>query len=290
VAEKSGNDIREGLKPDDAKVIFSNKDHGLAFLDLIGEPIKKGSTAPEVWRKIAEEWDYETARGVIRRMFKESQKYKEGVNAGDLLPKLVEEWEELALGPIRWPTGQAQFDLLAQSINKRRTATRSEKDFDIQQFAVRFRRMKELATARNDFIETLVFEHNEHVIPTLSHVAGTDFFINGTAYDQKVSRSVGKKFQDRHPEDWREQAIRAPGDLARSLLEEQGEGRFSSTPRLYIIDVDGAAFNAAQIREVVENVALSDPLEVAFEYKHSGAPPKAYKTKCIVGLLLDPEG
>jgi hypothetical protein len=43
---------------------------------------------------------------------------------------------------------------------------------------VKFRRLKEINTLRNDFLETLIFDKNQNIIPTLQHNRGVDFFIN----------------------------------------------------------------------------------------------------------------
>ena len=62
------------------------------------------------------------------------------------------------------------------------------KDDKVKVAAVKYRRIKEINTVRNDFIETLIFEKNNNILPTLNHRRGVDFFINGVSFDQKVAK------------------------------------------------------------------------------------------------------
>jgi glycine cleavage system protein P-like pyridoxal-binding family len=71
---------------------------------------------------------------------------------------------------------------------------RSEKDEEVKIAAVKYRRLKELNTARNDYLETLLFEKNINIIPTLKHNKGTDFYIDGISFDQKVAKSPTQEF------------------------------------------------------------------------------------------------
>jgi hypothetical protein len=64
--------------------------------------------------------------------------------------------------------------------------------------AVKYRRLKELNTARNDYLETLLFEKNTDIVPTLRHNKGTDFYIDGIAFDQKVAKSPTQEFIKKH--------------------------------------------------------------------------------------------
>ena len=43
-----------------------------------------------------------------------------------------------------------------------------DKDEKVKIAAVKYRRIKEINTVRNDFIETLIFEKNENILPTLN--------------------------------------------------------------------------------------------------------------------------
>lgn len=93
---------------------------------------------------------------------------------------------------------------------------------------------KRLTTTRNDLCELLLIHNNLEVMPTLKHISGVDYFIDGIAYDQKVSISTG--------------AYQVPKDirkidkyeLAKTLLENQTSGRFNNCNRVFVVFVDKA--------------------------------------------------
>ncbi len=277
-------DIRKRLTAEDAKAVFGNRENGSRFLAEIGAGVRRSSPVNEVWNGIAAHWCYEEHREVVRGMFRKTPKYESGVEAEELLAALSKEWRNLDLGAVRWPCSQARFDALVQSINNG-VGGRESKDDQVKQAAVRFRRMKELVTARNDLIERLLFDSQEDIIPTFSHRTGVDFFIHGERFDQKVSKSVGAEFRQQFGDGWRAEAIESPEKLAKSLYENQDSDRFGDEPRLLVVDVDEAAFEAAAIRGAVSRAAVGDPMTVPFRYTHPGGSPKQYTTKCIVVLL-----
>ena len=286
MADDQIRDIRNGLSADDARVIFSKMDTGKDFLGRLGVSVGSSAKADDVWRTVVANWDYETALPKVREMFRETDKYRSGADAGSLLTELTREWRDKGLGPISWPISQAQFDTLAQRINTS-PQSRTDKDRAIQLAAVQFRRMKELVTARNDLIEKLIFDANDEIIPTLQHTRAADFFIRGERFDQKVSKSVGGAFRDKYGVGWRSRAIDHPEDVARSLYENQDADRFSDGPRLLVVDVDGAAFDPAEIRKAVAAAGLARPIEVSFSYEHVGGKETDYTARCIVVLLTD---
>lgn len=138
---------------------------------------------------------------------------------------------------ISWPFSQGQFDAFVQSLNSQ-TIARTEKDEKVKDAAVRYRRLKEINTARNDYLETLIFNKNENILPTLSHNRGVDFFVDGVSFDQKVSRSVTGEFMREKGENWREIAKQNPLEVAKYLYQYQDEGRFGAEPRLLVVYLD----------------------------------------------------
>jgi len=97
---------------------------------------------------------------------------------------LIKEWQSLKLGDITWPFSQGAFDEFVQRVNSEKE-NGFVKDEKVKVAAVKYRRIKEINTVRNDFIETLIFEKNGNILPTLNHRRGVDFFINGISFDQK---------------------------------------------------------------------------------------------------------
>src|SRR3989338_8370610 len=102
-------------------------------------------------------------------------KFKSGKEADNAMDVLIKEWQSLKLGDIAWPFSQGAFDEFVQRINSE-NSTGIVKDDKVKIAAVKYRRIKEINTVRNDFIETLIFEKNNNILPTLNHRRGVDFF------------------------------------------------------------------------------------------------------------------
>ena len=132
---------------------------------------------------------------------------KEANNVMDLL---IKEWESLKLGNIEWPFSQGDFDGFVQRINSENNSG-LVKDEKVKVAAVKYRRIKEINTVRNDFIETLIFEKNENILPTLNHHRGVDFLLTEFLLIKKLQKvrliSLRKKFKD----NWKEEAVKILG-------------------------------------------------------------------------------
>ncbi|MFH3574713.1 hypothetical protein WAI05_20430, partial [Acinetobacter baumannii] len=123
----------------------------------------------------------------------------------------------------------------------------------VRDAAIKYRRIKELNTKRNDFLEVLIFEKDEDIIPTLGHSVGIDYFINGIPYDQKVARSPTKEFQKEFGTNWKEEAKKHPEKVAKYLYKYQDEGRFGADPRLFIVYLD-EDISVAKIKERINEI------------------------------------
>ncbi len=293
--------IKHFMSEDIAKKIFGNKDNAEKFLlelsnikpiTLKTKEIKRGKnkgktqldyTTSELWKKIVEEWDYDSAIKIIRKLFMSTPKYKNGKEADNAMKILIEEWNNLNLGKIEWPFSQGAFDDFVQRINSE-NCSGLEKDNKVKKAAVKYRRIKEINTVRNDFIETLIFEKNENILPTLNHRRGVDFFINGESFDQKVAKSPTIQFKRKYKDKWREVAIEHPEIVAEYLYTYQDEGRFGADSRLLIVFLDEDV-SVERIKEIIENTDLENPIEVTFSYKHKSIGTKTYKVKCFIILL-----
>ena len=141
-----------------------------------------------------------------------------------------------------------------------------------------------LTPVRNDFIETLIFEKNNNILPTLNHRRGIDFFINGFSFDQKVAKSPTNEFKRYFKDNWRKEAINNPPLIAEYLYKYQDEGRFGADPRLLVVYIDEDV-SIDKIRKIIDNSDLSNPIEVNFTYKHKIQGEKHYKVPCFVILL-----
>lgn len=278
-------DIKNRIDFNLVKKIFGNKDKGIEFLRYISNtpPPSRNLTSQEIYNLIVQKWDYQLALPVIRKIFKETKKFQRGLKAENTIKILLNEWKELGFREIQWPFSQGAFDDFVQRINSQEIS-RINKDQEVKDAAVRYRRIKEINTERNDFLESLIFEKNKNIIPTLSHNRGVDFFINGISFDQKVSRSVTDKFKKDFQENWKIKAMQNPTLVAKYLYEQQDEGRFGSSPRLYIVYLD-EDISPITIKNSIEKINLDKPLDVTFTFKHKNTGERTYKTQAFVILL-----
>ncbi len=294
--------IKKNMSEDIAKKIIGKKENAELFLlalaknkdiKLKTKTVKKGknkgeirldySTTKDLWNKIVSEWDYKEAIDIIRRLFQTTSKYKNGKDADKAMGILLKEWQNLKLGNIEWPFSQGAFDDFVQRINTENT-NGLIKDEKVKIAAVKYRRIKEINTVRNDYIETLIFEKNENVIPTLSHRRGVDFFIDGESFDQKVSKSPTNEFKRKYKKKWREYAINHPETVAEYLYKYQDEGRFGADSRLLIVYIDEDV-SVDVIKNKIDNFDLNKPIEISFSYKHKLQGEKTYKVSCFIILL-----
>jgi len=198
---------------------------------------------------------------------------------------LIKEWELLKLGNIEWPFSQGDFDGFVQRINSENNSG-LVKDEKVKVAAVKYRRIKEINTVRNDFIETLIFEKNENILPTLNHHRGVDFFIDGISFDQKVAKSPTNQFKKKFKDNWKEEAVKNPGLVAEYLYKYQDEGRFGADPRLLVVYLD-EDISIQKIRDIIKNTDLNKPIEINFSFKHKVQGEKSYKVPCFVILLYN---
>ncbi|MDX1948997.1 MAG: hypothetical protein SFT90_00670 [Rickettsiales bacterium] len=268
------NDIRP-IKDIKFKNISKGKNSGNLILD----------ESNEIWKLIVDNWDYEVSKKIIREIFKTTNKYKSGKVANDAMVLLIEEWNNLNLGKIQWPFSQGAFDEFVQRVN-RGEELGQYKDEKVKLAAVQYRRIKEINTVRNDFIETLIFEKNENILPTLNHRRGVDYFINGFSYDQKVAKSPTNEFKKHYGDNWREKAIQEPALVAKYLYQYQDEGRFGSDPRLLVVYLDEDV-SIEKIREIINKTDLSNPIEINFSFKHKNQGEVSYKVSCFIILLYN---
>jgi len=239
----------------------------------------------DLWRAVVNNWKYEEALPIVREIFKETDKYKRGSEAHQVMNILISEWNRLQLGDIQWPFSQGAFDDFVQRINSE-SCDGFAKDKKVRGAAVKYRRIKEINTVRNDFIETLIFEKNKNILPTLNHRRGVDFFIDGVSFDQKVAKSPTNEFKRHYKDNWRQKAIENPREVARYLYKYQDEGRFGADPRLLVVYLDEDV-SIERIKSQIDNVDLNNPLEVNFTFKHKVQGEKNYKVPCFVVLLYN---
>lgn len=294
-------DLKQNFSSDTAKKIFGNLNNAKEFLteiqkikkfELPSKVISKGKnkgtkvltlSTNEVWKKIVEYWDYDEGKTIIRSLFKETEKYKSGRDSYNIMGELIKAWKNLKLKSISWPFSQGDFDGFVQRLNSENISG-EQKDEKVKLAAVKYRRIKEINTVRNDFIETLIFEKNENIVPTLNHRRGVDFFIDGISYDQKVAKSPTNEFKRKYGERWRETAIKNPYLVAEYLYKYQDEGRFGNDSRLLVVYLDEDV-SIDRIQKQINGINLDKPLEITFEFNHKIQGKKSYKVKCFIILL-----
>lgn len=283
--------IKSSLSEKLAKKILAKKDNAIIYLNELDKVIpipelanlKKSAKSDKFWKLVVKYWNYDISKDIIRNLFKSTNKYKRGKDSVNAINQLLDEWKKLNLGKIQWPCSQGQFDNFVQRINSLEVEG-LEKDEKVKIAAVKYRRLKELNTVRNDYLETLIFEKNTNIVPTLNHRRGVDFFIDGEAYDQKVAKSPTQQFKNKYGSDWKEFAKENPVKVAEYLYTYQDEGRFGYDPRLYIVYLD-EDIPVLELKAKIDAINVSEPLELSFTYKHKDVGDKSYKTKCFVVLL-----
>ncbi len=275
------------ITPHEIKKIFINTANKKRYLELLSEyipfDIDRMRSNAAVDDAIVKTWNYELSKKIIRKLFFESDKCVESKNGKVRVNELISEWKDMNLGILDWPFAPKLFDNYVNSIN-RSNYTEQEKDNKIAQDSIKFRRIKEINAIRNDYIEYLIFANNDEVIPTFGNSRGVDFYINGEPFDQKVGRSIGKAFIEKHGEKYREIAINNPDLVAISLYENQDEERFGSEPRLLIayLDID---LTIQDVENSLAKVDFSRPRDIKFQYKFSNGSVRLYETHCYVVLL-----
>ncbi|MGI8883877.1 MAG: hypothetical protein ACR2IA_06500 [Pyrinomonadaceae bacterium] len=296
-------DIKINFSTDIAKRILGNTEQATMFLlemqrakklDLPTRTITRGINKDkeilnletnEIWAKIVEHWDFETGEKMIRELFKTTDKYKSGKDSYATMNVLLEEWKKINFGDVAWSFPQGDFDAFVQRVNAEKVSG-FEKDEKVKIAAVKYRRIKEINTVRNDFIETLIFEKNENILPTLNHRKNVDFFINGISFDQKVAKSPTGEFKGDFGEDWKNYAIAHPEKVAEYLYRFQKEERFGADSRLLVVYLDEDV-SIERIAEVIQETNLEEPLEITFEYNHRNQEVKTYWVICFVVLLYN---
>lgn len=293
--------IKEIISVEQVGVILGSKDTQLAFLlkmkSLWDVPTKLNRKGVEVvdvksigniTEYIVDKWNYSQVKDVLRDMFRSTEKYNRGRTAKTLFNNIKTKYFELGYSDYNWPFISGQFDAYAvktvvypsvSDLNKFDDALkRAQKDVE------KFSYLKIFNTLRNDYIEYLIFNADEDIIPTFSHKGGIDFYIHGIGFDQKVSRSVTNQFIEKYGENWRDIAIQNPYEVSKFLMELGDEARFSNVPRLFIIDVDGT-YELDNIEDKVNNISFDEPKVVNYNYNHSSTGLKSYECPVICLML-----
>lgn len=280
--------LKVEITDEEIKKILPTQELMIEYLERLFR-IKKIQMNSKCSKKVAiqtiiDTWDYDASKEVIRKMFFESLKYLNGQHCKERIEEAIGNWKEHNLGEFSWPFSAMNFDKRVVAIN-RMNLTEEEKDRLIASDVIKFRRIKDINTLRNDYIEHLIITNNNNIIPTLTHRSGVDFYINGEPYDQKVSKSVGKDFIELYGENYRQKAIEHPELVAKSLYEHQDSERFDDLPRLYIVYLDDNITNS-RIEHLLSNINFQKPYLIEFDYSHANIK-EHYRTHCFVVLLYN---
>lgn len=230
---------------------------------------------------IIKNWNYKKVAKWTRKEFEKSSKNIEQVEAQHDFMAEMNEWLEKYDDDLKWVISQGNFDAFIQYINNVYNGTEEERDELVSKAAIKMRRIKSINTKRNDAIEQLIVKHDCTIMPTLKHINHVDFYINGIAYDQKVSRSLGRNFEKEYGDDYLTIAQQNPELVAKSLYENQDEGRFGADSRLYVVYLNPEA-TMLNIKDALTEVDFQKPYPITFEYKHKNGLIKKYQTKAFV--------
>lgn len=268
--------LKESIDIHDINLIFSGSNGKpdaelkIKYLNRLFSETNSAKTISKVKAKIDEQiietWNYDISKKVLRELFFESNKCLVNQKKKEKIDAAINEWKELGLGELKWPFAAADIDNQVHKLNRRDDLTGPEKDKMISDDIIRFRRIKEINQLKNDYIEYLVILHNDNVIPTFGNKRGTDFYIDGIPFDQKVSKSVGSDFIKKYGDDYRLVAINDPQALAVSLYEHQDPDRFGADPRFLVVYLD-TDLSSSEIEILLKNIDFSNPMDVKFEYK-----------------------
>jgi len=121
--------IKSKLSDDLAKKILGSKENAIAYLLRLNEEKtvsglkfktinrgkNKGTVVPgissdNIWKIVVDNWDYDLSKKIVRDLFKETEKYKNGKDANAVMDLLIKEWETVKLGKIEWSFSQGDFD------------------------------------------------------------------------------------------------------------------------------------------------------------------------------------
>ena len=217
-------------------------------------------------------------------MFFHSEKYLSGIECKNDIDFLIDDWNRNNLGVIEWPFSAANFDGYVARLNRRTEFSEKDKDNILAEEVIKFRRIKDINTKRNDYIESLIVLYNKNIIPTFRHNRGLDYYINGEPFDQKVSRGVGKAFKNEFGDGYYNIAINHPELVAKSLYENQDEERFDDDPRIYVVYLDDN-ISSDTIEQAIIDTDFNNPIEIDFEYRHSNRNILLHRTHCYILLL-----
>lgn len=275
-----------------AKDIFSNKKNGIEYLYKLSKRIDinipqniNKLKSDDFWQFIEDNWS-DISVSVVREMFVLSPKYNNGKNALGPLATKIRDFKNL-FEKLKWGFSQSDCDKFLQRLNNNSDKSDIEKDKIASEAIIKNRRLKEINTLRNDYIEYLIFEKNPRFIPTIGHKEGVDFFImnNGALekWDQKVSKSVTNQFIKHYGKNWKEIAIKYPNIVAEYLYKFQSSERFDSNNRIFIVYLSDE-INNNNIKDIISEIDLDNPYEIKFPYKIKGVTTE-YLAKCYVILL-----
>ena len=269
---------------EEIKKIFSNNQNKKDYLENFSKKYNINISIPKrnIDKTIIGTWDYEKSKDIIRDLFKKTDKYNNNLIAKDKIEELVKDWEENKIGNFEWPFQAVTFDSYVHKLN-RKDISELEKDSILSKDAIRFRRIKDINAWRNDYIEHLIFEKFNCIIPTFKNRKGVDFYINGEPYDQKVSRSVTKQFIEKYKENYKEKAMECPSLVAKNLYAYQDAARFGDEPRLLVVYLD-SDLSIEDINSSLNETDFSKPLEVDFDFSYDGNL-KHHTTSCYLVLL-----
>lgn len=284
--------IQNKIEISEINKIFSNKKEKLEYVKELYKEKNISLVCPttnkEIDSVIINTWDYDVSNKIIRKMFEKTEKYIISKYSAESIKVMMEQWEKLCLGDFEWPFHPKGFDQYVQNINTNKSLTEEEKDIKVKNDIVKFRRIKKINTARNDFIEYLIVSNNDNVTPTLKHSRGVDFYINGYPFDQKVSRSVTKNFIIDFGDNWKEYAKSHPDIVAKYLYKYQDEERFGAESRLLIVYLDND-ITEEDIYKCVAKTNFKEPIHINFEYEFVSKGKQEFNVDCYVVLLSKQE-
>ncbi len=289
--------IKSKISESDIKKILGNSKNKKTFLNKKQITFKTTDNKDKLDKLIIENWNYGIDKKLLREMYFKKNEYLKFEEYEKIKKILVDEWEYKFGDEISWPFSQGKFDEYIQrkhnsySISDYKDNDKMDAlDLEVAKAAQKFRRIKQLNIIINDYIEKLIIESNEEIIPTYGNKKGVDFYINGEAFDQKISKSPTKEFIKKYENElggYKEFAKKNPAIVAEFLYRYQDEERFGKNKRLLVVFLDKKKANVdlSTLRTYVDQFEKLEPYEVKFKYKHKTSDEKEYKTKAYVILI-----
>lgn len=262
----------EQLTREDVKKIIANKDNAIDFLlymniDISYKDLIKLKSEP-IYDLLMDNIDYGTFHIYIRLHSMKSKysndnflKYQNSyIECSKLLNENYTD-RTWSFNPSSYEDEQIKvirkYDSIQDSLNEH--LKKCEKNLIIKSYN----------NSRAFLFEYFLVRNNDKILPTLSNSKGVDIYID-KKWDLKNTSGVTKQFKDFYGENWKDFAYKNPKIVAEFLYKNQGEERFDTNDRIFIIDLAETIKPVSEIEKICKNLNFNDVHVINFEKEING--------------------